>query len=191
MRTKNIILATFLVLVATLSRTVFHVGPNFELVTGASVLAGLFIKNKKIAVLVPLFTMFITDSIIGNSNIFLFTWSAYALSPFIGSIVRKLRSAKHIVKVVALEAGGLISVIFFFLWTNLGVVIVCNMYPKTLDGVISSYINGLPFIKPQLVSTIVLLPVLYVATLLISKLAMRLETRLEKKWNVIDRIYVA
>jgi hypothetical protein len=191
MRIKNIVLAGFFILIATLSRTIFHVGPNFELVTAVSLLAGYFIKNKKIAVLVPLFTMFITDSIIGNSNIFLFTWSAYALAPVIGSVAKKLRGAKKIIKLAALEVGGILSVIVFFLWTNLGVVIVCNMYPKTLDGVISSYINGLPFVKPQLVSTIFLLPVLYVATLLISKIAMRFETKLGTKQIIVDQIHTA
>jgi len=159
---NQIIISVVLILIGTLSRTVWHIGPNFELVTACSILAGFFIKDKRIAVLIPLVTMVITDSIIGNTNIFWFTWSAYVLMPFTGALIKRFQKRSFPVKLAGVSGAGLASLIIFFLWTNLGVVLTTNMYEKSLTGLISSYINALPFLKPQLISTMLALPVLFI-----------------------------
>ena len=164
---NQILTAVVFIIIGVLTRTVLHIGPNFETITAISVLSGYMFKNKKLAMVVPAVAMLISDLILGNSNIFLFTWSAYIVMPLIGGLVNKLKSSKTIVKLFALEGVGLLSVVIFFLWTNFGVVITTSMYEKSLAGVIASYVNGLPFVKPQLFSTVVAIPVLFIVVALI------------------------
>lgn len=164
---NQILTAIVFVIVGVLTRTVLHIGPNFETITAISILSGYLFTNRKLAIGVPIAAMFISDYIIGNSNIFLFTWSAYILMPLIGAVVKKLKTNKSIVKLLALEGAGLLSVVIFFLWTNFGVVVTTTMYEKSISGLITSYINALPFAKPQLISTVVAVPALFVMVMLI------------------------
>ena len=181
---NQIMIAVAFVLVGVLTRTIFHIGPNFETITAISVLSGYLFKNKKLAMAIPITAMFISDLIIGNSNIFLFTWSAYILMPLIGALVNKIKTSKTLVKIFTLEGAGFLSVLIFFLWTNLGVVLTTPMYEKSLSGLISSYINALPFVKPQFASTLIAIPVIYILGTLISLLKIKLEKR---NLNNIDK----
>jgi hypothetical protein len=179
---KDIIIASILILVAILFRTVLHLGANFELVTSASLLGGYFIKNKKIVFSIPLIIMVATDFYIGNTLIFLFTWSAYLASPVLGILIKNSKRINKIFKLVALEGAGIFSVIIFFIWTNFGVVLTTKSYSKDIYGLGLSYVNAIPFIKPQLISTIIALPILFVIVFLIKRALVKYElVGLEKK----------
>ena len=117
-------------------------------------------------------------------TIFLFTWSAYILMPLIGALVNRIKTSKVLVRIFALEGAGILSVLIFFLWTNLGVVLTTPMYEKSLSGLISSYINALPFVKPQFASTLIAIPVIYILGSLISLIKIRIEKR---NLNNIDK----
>ena len=78
-----IILLSFIIL-GVLSRTIFHIAPNLEFITAFSLSAAYFMANKRLSLAVPLFVMFFSDLIIGNSNIFLFTWSAFLVIALTG-----------------------------------------------------------------------------------------------------------
>jgi len=171
---KDIILSTIFILVGVLTRTVIHFGPNFEFITAIAIMSGYLMKSSKLAIATPLIAMAITDVIIGNSNIFLFTWSAYAVAPIIGMIIKKFKLKNQILKMLTVEAGGMLSAVFFFLWTNLGVVFTTAMYSKDLNGVIASYINGIPFFKPQLAGVLITVPLVYLVSSLIYKFSFRI-----------------
>jgi hypothetical protein len=178
---KDTILSIFLITVAVLFRTVLHLGPNFELVTSATLAAGYFITNSKLKLAVPVFIMFISDSMLGNDLIFIFTWSAYILMPVIGGLVKRFSTKSPLIKAFMIEGAALLSVVLFFLWTNAGVVLVSNLYPKSIQGLASSYINGLPFVKPQLFSALLTAPILFAATALLTKAMTKLETKVSFK----------
>ncbi|KKQ36309.1 MAG: hypothetical protein US52_C0002G0002 [candidate division WS6 bacterium GW2011_GWA2_37_6] len=65
---------------------------------------------------------------------------------------------------ISIQFGGIISTVIFFLWTNFGVVLTTSMYPKTIEGLGQSYINGLPFITNQLAGNLIIVPALFVFT---------------------------
>ena len=135
-------------------RTIGHIAPNIEYVTAASLLAGAYL-GKKSAILVPLIIMVLSDTLIGNTNIFLFTWSAYALIGYL-SYLSNLRG-----KIIRATGAGILASIFFYLWTNFGVWALDSwgMYPKTLAGLIESYLMGLPFLKLNLLGNLFFVPV--------------------------------
>ncbi len=153
------------IIIGVLTRTVWHIGPNIEFVTAISIAGGFFLKRKSLAFLIPLITMMVSDSIIKNTNIFLFTWSAFVLSPLVGILVRKMKKWKSI----GVIFGSLCSILFFYLWTNFGVVIVSSLYTKDLNGLIHSYINGLPFLYLQVIGNIFAIPVIFAGTILFNR----------------------
>ena len=53
---------------------------------------------------------------------------------------------------------GILSVVFFYLFTNFGWWFTFEMYPLTLQGLIECYIAGLPFLKNQLFSSLIFVP---------------------------------
>ncbi|MCA9379814.1 hypothetical protein KC675_01400 [Candidatus Dojkabacteria bacterium] len=157
----KILIIAFIVL-GFLTRTIFTIGPNVEFVTIASLGAGYFMNNKKLALIVPLVIMALSDAVIGNTSIFIFTWSAFLLTPIIGIALSKINIQKSTAypALVGLS-GSILSVIIFFLWTNFGVVVTTAMYPDTISGLINSYINALPFLKNQLYGNMIFAPMIF------------------------------
>ena len=148
-------LVYFIFFLAFLERTVFDLGPNFELVTLAMVLSAFYL-NPKSSLLLTSLLMISSDLIIGNNNIFIFTWSGF-LIPIL--FIKHFKNLK-LNNIFSGTLAGISSNLFFFFWTNFGVWALDSwgMYPKTILGLMSSYLNGLPFLKYQLVSTLLFVP---------------------------------
>lgn len=159
MQTKmqKIIFAAILIAIAVILRTVGHIAPNIEYVTAAALLAGAYL-GKKYAVFVPFVIMVLSDTLIGNTNIFIFTWSAYLLIGCLGYL-GNLRG-----KIIRATGVGILASVFFFLWTNFGVWALDSwgMYPRTLGGLMEAYVMGLPFLKMTLMGNLFFVPVSFV-----------------------------
>jgi len=154
---KKFLLAFLLIALGVAGRTVFHLAPNVEMVTLASLLAAAYL-GRKYALLVPFAIMVITDTLIGNTNIFIFTWSAWLMIGFSGLILRK----KEGVKLVGAATGwGILTSLFFYLFTNFGVWALDSwgMYSRDLVGLINCCLMGLPFLKANLLGNLVFVPV--------------------------------
>src|SRR5688500_4354461 len=65
----------------------YSVAPNLELVTASALVAAVFL-GWRMAIVVPLAAMAISDILIGNSIILVFTWSAFALIGLAGLVLR-------------------------------------------------------------------------------------------------------
>lgn len=130
--------------------------PNVEFVTMATLLAAYYF-GRRFTFLVPLTIMFVSDLLIGNTMIFLFTWSAFLLAGLAGALLRRRSNEKTIVGATTLT--GLGFALFFFLWTNFGVWVLGDLYPQTWAGLMQSYVMAIPFLKLHLVSTLVFVPV--------------------------------
>jgi len=152
---NNYLITAILITLALSERLFFDLGPNVELVTtGMIILAAFF--GSRASIFFILATMIISDLIIGNSTIWIFTYSGFLIPAIAASVILKKD------KSTLLATGtGIGSNMFFYLWTNFGVWALGNgaMYPKTLSGLMHSYINGLPFLKMQFMSTLLILPV--------------------------------
>lgn len=164
---KKIFFSAVLILLAILFRTLWHVAPNVEYVTAASLLAGAYL-GKKYAILVPFLIMVFSDTLLGNTNIFVFTWSAYLLIGLIGQI--GLMGKKKII--LRAIGAGVLAGFFFFAWTNFGVWLMDSwgMYPRTLAGLMESYFMGLPFLKLNLLGNLFFVPVSFGAVELLARL---------------------
>ncbi len=145
-----------LFILAFIERVWFDLGPNLELITLATILSAFYL-DKKTTFLLAFGTIALSDLAIGNSNIFIFTWSGIILPLLTINIFKKLK----INKIFAGTLASISSNLFFFIWTNFGVWALDSwgMYPNTALGLMQSYINGLPFLKYQLTSTLFFVPI--------------------------------
>jgi hypothetical protein len=148
----------FLLLLAALAvfeRVVFDFGPNIELVTTISIVTGM-VATKRWRLVAPLAVMALSDFFLGVGLITLFTWSGFLLMPWLASVVNRTTSSS----LMAGIASALLSVAWFYLWTNFGVWLTegYGMYPNTVSGLLASYVAGLPFVRLQLLSALVSVP---------------------------------
>ena len=177
---KKIFFAAILILLAILFRTLWHIAPNVECVTTASLLAGVYL-GRKAAILVPLIIMVLSDTLIGNTNIFVFTWSAYIMIGLFASQGSTLYKVEPFKKVLGAAGMGIGASFFFFAWTNFGVWLMDSwgMYPRTLGGLMESYSMGLPFLKLNLLGNLFFVPVSFGAVEMVKSLlaAKKLHTK--------------
>lgn len=145
MNKKSIVIVTTLVLLGVLFRTVFHLAPNVEFLTTAALLSAYFL-SKKWAVIVPFLTVVASDIFLGNTRIFLFTWSGFI---GVGLFAILIRHWKKRLNATGGSVFVMASAIWFYLWTNFGVWLLdgFHMYEKNLQGLIASYVAGLPFLR--------------------------------------------
>jgi hypothetical protein len=125
-------LLTFIV-VAILTRWLPH-PPNFTAVTAIALFGGAHFSSKKLAYMIPLSAMFLSDLVLGLSWITLFVYTAIVAVTFIGFYFKRM-SIKTI----------LISSSAFFIITNFGVWLLS--YPLNLSGLIECYTLAIPFFR--------------------------------------------
>lgn len=152
---KKTLIASLLISVALLERIFFDLGPNVELVTLVIVLASMYL-GVRYSILVALAVTVLSDIVIGNTDILLFTWSGFLLPAIV--LPRLIKRGSAFGNILNGTAAGAGSNLFFFAWTNFGVWLLSSMYPNTAQGLLMSYINGIPFLKPQLLGTILFVP---------------------------------
>lgn len=136
-----------LILLLTISRLIPH-PPNFTPLGAMAILAAATIKDLRLAMLIPIGAMLISDSLLGFHSSLLFVYSAIAVIVLINQYLLKT------VSVGKLALAALTSAIIFFLITNFGAWLSHTMYPRTLDGLWQAYIAGIPFFRNTLLSNI-------------------------------------
>lgn len=170
----QVMVAVGLVVLAVMWRFVnseWAVAYNLELITGVSLVAAVFL-HRYFAVIVPLAAVFLSDLVIGNSQIALFTWSAFAVIGLAGLLLRRWRGQGG--KLLLGTAGmGVGAAVWFFVWTNGGVWLLGDgsFYPKTWDGLLLSFTYGLPFFRTTLVSGLILAPAIMAAAIYVHRVA--------------------
>lgn len=155
---KKIILPILLIALAVGWRIINHeyqFAPNLEIVTAVSIIAAVTI-GLRAAIVVPIAAMILSDLIIGNSAIFMFTWSSFALIGASAVVLRKLNNKPA--KQIMYSAGfAAISSLAFFLITNFGVW-AQGWYPATFAGLMNSYVMAIPFYRTMLIGNLIIVP---------------------------------
>jgi hypothetical protein len=151
----------------------YSIAPNLEIVTASALIAGTFL-SRRAALVVPLAIMAVSDILIGNSMILLFTWSAFGLIGLAGLVLRRWSGAPA--RLILASAGLAVgSSVFFFVYTNFGVWLLGDgtMYAKTWSGLMACYTMGLPFFRTMLLGNLVIVPAYFA----LAALAVRLRAR--------------
>lgn len=154
---RNYIFALLLILLALGERLWFDLGNNIELITLVSFVTAFYISPRW-SWLMGLLSIVVSDVVLGNTSIMLFTWSAYVGIGIIASRSNQW-SKKGLNTTMAATSGGIISSLWFYAWTNFGVWALdrWGMYSNDVGGLVKSYVMGVPFLKTHLASNIVIL----------------------------------
>ncbi|MCF7877603.1 MAG: hypothetical protein K9M14_04680 [Candidatus Omnitrophica bacterium] len=145
-------LVILFVFIGISARLIPHV-PNFAPIAAVALFSGVYFR-KKHGWLLPLGVYMVSDLIVGLHQTIFFTWGSILLIYFLGKILQTKKTAANIV------VFGLASSFIFFLITNFGVWLM-GWYPQNLAGLISCYINALPFFRMSLISNMVYMAVFF------------------------------
>ena len=142
-KVNEVILYLLIILLAVIARLVPH-APNFAPIGGLALFSGANFKNK-IALLIPLSAMFISDIFLGFHKTVPYVYVSFIIISLIGGLIKNN-------KWQSVALASLVSSVLFFLITNFGVWATGTMYVKNLDGLLQSYAMGLPFFRNTVLS---------------------------------------
>ena len=136
----------FLILFGAVLRVLPHPA-NFAPIAAIALFGAVYIKDKRLALALPLAAMIISDIFIGFDS-FSSRFIIYGCYLAIGLIGLWIRNHKNVFTVVG---GSLFGSALFYLVTNLVWLYPAKMYPHTLAGQLTSYTNALPFFRYTLI----------------------------------------
>lgn len=142
-----------LVAAGALSRIYFRELPNFAPIAALALFSGYFFRSAKVAVLVPLLAMSLSDLVIGGYDwqIMAIVYGALALPVAFRGLLRKyLAIERGSASSAAVGLGGLLtcslaSSLFFYLATNFACWRSGSMYEQNWQGLLLCYQQGIPF----------------------------------------------
>ena len=166
---RGAVIVTFIVLSAVL-RIVPHPW-NLTPIGAMALFSGAMFRNRWLAFLLPLASLFAGDVFVGFHRLMLIVYASFAISVAIGRWLAEKRSAARIG--VAVFLGSL----QFFVVTNFGMWAVGGFYPKTAAGLMSCFVAGVPYFWNTLVGDALYACVLFGGFALAEKMlpAMRLQ----------------
>jgi uncharacterized protein DUF6580 len=153
-------------LLAAVTRLIPH-PPNFAPITAMALFGAATLTDKRVAILTPLLALFASDlcievmhrkGLIASWGIYSWMWvtyTAFLLIAVMGLLLRHRRSAS------AIAAATFAGSIVFFVVTNFGVWVGSNLYPHTLEGLLTCYMAALPFFTNTLLGDAVYSTVLF------------------------------
>jgi hypothetical protein len=132
-----------IILMAAAARLIPH-PPNMTPIAAVALFGGAYFADRRLAFLVPLAALFLSDLVIGFHPHMEIVYLSFALIVAIGLWLQKNRTAFPIAGAV------LFSSVLFFAVTNFGVWAFGTMYPMTWDGLAACYVAAIPFFRNEL-----------------------------------------
>ena len=148
------ILILSLIIATALSNILLSNIPNFSPVASVALFSGFYLSNKRLALLIPVACMLISDYFIGFHSLMWAVYLSFAFTVVIGIKMKTSSSKKVIINSV------LSSLIFFFI-TNSAVWLTGNFYSSDLSGLGLCLTMGIPFFKYTLLSSTVFSTILF------------------------------
>ncbi len=154
------------ILLAAVTRLIPH-PPNFAPITAMALFGAATLTDKRLALLMPLLALFISDlciegmhrmGLIASWGIYSGMWvtyTAFLLITMMGFLVRRRKSASTI------AAATFTGSVVFFVVSNFGVWLASNLYPHTLEGLLTCYTAAIPFFPNTLLGDAVYSTVLF------------------------------
>ncbi len=155
---------------------------NLACIGALSIFCGLYIKQRSLALAIPLAAMFISDVGLGlvHGKLAFYTldplrpivYAAYALSICLGFSVRRYwqrtgtlttggesqpqaPSKVQWQRYIPVAGATLAGSLLFFVTTNFGVWLLEDLYPQTWEGLVSCYVGAIPFYRTTFASDLV------------------------------------
>ena len=143
------ILLFMLMIAAVVTRWLPH-PHNVSPIMALALFSGVVCSNKKIALLVPVLAMIVSDLILGFHSTMWAVYGSFMLVAYMGYRAEKSKSGDRL-KLSSLIGLGLGGSLLFFVVTNFAVWFQqIGMYPKTWEGLVACFMAAVPFFKNSL-----------------------------------------
>jgi hypothetical protein len=154
--TFQVISAVLLIVFAAFTRLFPH-PYNFTALGAMAVFGGTVIKDKKMAFLLPLLSLLLSDVCLqlftstkgfyGTTQFFVY--GAFMLITLLATLIRKI-------SVASISFAAVWSGLIFFIISNLGAWISSTTYPHNLTGLLACFTAAIPFYKNEFFGNFVL-----------------------------------
>lgn len=135
-----------LIVLAAWTRLIPH-APNFTAIGAMAVFAGAKIKSKKLALILPLASLFLSDLVLGLHSTLLWV--------YLGFILVTITTNSLQTNWLSVTSRSIQSSLIFFLVSNLGVFVSTNLYPQTMTGFIQCFTMAIPFAFNQFLADMI------------------------------------
>ncbi|MBC8342934.1 MAG: hypothetical protein ISR55_04040 [Bacteroidetes bacterium] len=154
MKTKNLrinLIVTGLILIGFASRFFIEI-PNFTAIGAIALFSGAYLSNKKLAIVIPVLILFVSDLILGLHKTMLFVYIPFLLIIFMGFYLQNNR------KPLIILGASLLGSIVFYLISNFGVWVTGMGYSPVLSQV---YVDGIPFFRNMIAADLAFNAILF------------------------------
>jgi hypothetical protein len=142
---KKKLLIPAIILIGACSRLIPH-PMNFTPIAALALFGGSYIKDKRMAFIIPMAAMLFSDLLLqitsgnGFHDQMIWVYGSMAASTLIGFYIRENLKSSHII------AASLLGSVIFFMLTNFGVWAL-GYYGHTASGLVQCYVMAIPFFK--------------------------------------------
>ena len=143
----NKLIIPAIIIFAALTRLMPH-PPNFTPIIAMGLFGGAYLKDKRLALLLPLGAMLLADLFLGFHGTMIWVYGSLIVITSMGFLLKNGVTLKN--GAIATLGGSLL----FFLVTNFGVWASGSFYPKTVEGLMSCYAAGIPFFGNTLAGSV-------------------------------------
>jgi hypothetical protein len=126
--------------------------------------SGVFFANRKIALLIPITAMFVSDLFLGLHSTMLGVYVSFGLIALLGMQMKQ-------VSIKSVLGNSLLGAIIFFVVTNFAVW-VAGWYGHTFAGLVVCYEMAIPFFRATLASSVLYSGLLFGGFYLAEKFAL-------------------
>lgn len=141
-----------IILLLAASRLIPH-PPNFTPIGAMAILAGAYIKDLRLGILILLLAMGLSDTLLGwHSSL------VYVYAGIIAVLIMNRYLLSHFSN-IKLAFSMVASALLFFIVSNFGAWLTHDMYAHTFSGLMQAYVAGLPFLKNTLASNVVFIAI--------------------------------
>ena len=139
------LLFSIILIVGALSRFVPHPA-NFAAIGALGIFAGLYAKNWKQALFLPISARLVSDLLIGffSPGVMISVYLSTAIGAMLGVLAKRNKN------ILTVGSATIASAIIFFILTNFAVWQFDHIYPVNLPGLLESYTMALPFFRNSL-----------------------------------------
>jgi len=150
------------------ARLLWHT-PGVSPVAASALFAGMMLRRRSFALVVPLAAMLIGDAILGFDHwqVMAVVYAALTRPAVAGILARHVRASRAVVPTV------LACSLIFFVATNFAVWAWSGLYSADMAGLIQCYAMGLPFLKYTVAGDLFWAAVLFGGAWLVQRLTAR------------------
>jgi len=158
---NEIITVSIMVAIAAATRFLPH-PPNFTAIGGMALFGAASLTNKKLAFLVPIMAMLISDLFIPN-GFDLSVYTAFIAIAAIGLLISNIKGPMPVI------VGSISASVIFFAISNFGVWASQAMYTKNAIGLITCFEAAIPFFPNTLAADLFFSSLLFSSYAIIKK----------------------